>query len=409
MITLTPVLVRFGLIIFAVLIATFLIGIRREDKPLTNKVFSADTLRQILAFFIMAGVLCSLSDDISIFGKPTPINGLELLFAAFPIVGGGILFFAGAYSLRCGMYKRTDKIRAGRALLFFFPMLFFASVINSSNYAIPALSRNWSLTAITVLVRPYMGLIPLMLILELVLYVSHKIFRDENKVIFAAGVVCIVLEFLSQSKECWRVYPVMFFLGMLLIRYEDILADLIRKKFVIIFPSALLLFAGTVFQEIWYMTVKYKKFISPFARDIPFEGHMYVHERSIGIYSFDQLMVLIASVALVTIFLCLAVKLRVSNPVYRFLSGFVYEFSWVSILAAYALNNTFLNKRTVMNFDSYILDRDINKIRVDLVTGSYLRYQDLVIYILLVIAFSAVVSFIIYNPFRILKARKEQQ
>ena len=408
MITLTPVLVRFGLIIFAVLIATFLIGIRREDKSLTNKVFSADTLRQILAFFIMAGVLCSLSDDSAIFRKPTPINGLELLFAAFPIVGGGILFFAGAYSFRCGMYKRTDKIRAGRALLFFFPMLFFASVINSSNYAIPAFSGNWSLTAITVLVRPYMGLIPLMLILELVLYVSHKIFRDEKKVIFAAGVVCIVLEFLSQSKDCWRVYPVMFFFGILLIRYEDILADLIRKKLVIIFPSALLLFAGTVFQEIWYMTVKYKKFISPFARDIPFEGHMYVHERSIGVYGFDQLMMLIASVALVTVFLCLAVKLRVSNPVYRFLSGFVYEFSWVSVLAAYALNNTFLNKRTVMNFDSYILDRDINMIRVDLVTGSYLRYQDLVIYILLVIAFSAVVSFIIYNPFRILKARKEQ-
>ena len=86
MITLTPVLVRFGLIIFAVLIATFLIGIRREDKSLTNKVFSADTLRQILAFFIMAGVLCSLSDDSAIFRKPTPINGLELLFAAFPIV-----------------------------------------------------------------------------------------------------------------------------------------------------------------------------------------------------------------------------------------------------------------------------------------------------------------------------------
>ena len=406
---LTPDMIRFGLIVFAVLIVTFLIGIRKEDRSLKSEVFSAATLRQILAFFIMAGVLCSLSDDSAIFRKPTSVNGLELLFAAFPIVGGGILFFAGAYSFRCGMYKRTDKIRAGRALLFFFPMLFFASVINSSNYAIPALSRNWFLTAITVLARSYMGLIPLMLILDLVLYVSYKIFRDENKVIFAAGVVCIVLEFLSQSKDCWRVYPVMFFLGILIIRYEDILADLIRKKLVIIFPSALLLFAGTVLQEIWYMTVKYKKFISPFARDIPFEGHMYVHDRSIGIYGFDQLMMLIASVALVTIFLCLAVKHRVSNPVYRFLSGFVYEFSWVSVLAAYALNNTFLNKRTVMNFDSYILDRDINMIRVDMVTGSYLRYQDLVIYILLVIAFSAVVSFIIYNPFRILKARKEQQ
>lgn len=38
-----------------------------------------------------------------------------------------------------------------------------------------------------------MGLIPLMLILELVLYVSYKIFRDENKVIFAAAVVSFII------------------------------------------------------------------------------------------------------------------------------------------------------------------------------------------------------------------------
>lgn len=406
---LTPVLVRFGLIIFAVLIATFLIGIRREYKYLTNKVFSADLLRQILAFFIMAGVLCSLSDDNSIFGAPTPIHGLDLLFYAFPIVGGGILFFAGAYSYKCGMYKRTDKIRAGRALLFVFPMLFFASVINTRNYTVPPLERKWFLTALNVFIRSYMGLIPLMLILELVLYVSYKIFRDEKKVIVAAGVVCIALEFLSQNKICWRVYPVMFLLGMLLIRYEDRIADLIRKKFVIILPSALILFAGIVCQEIWYLIVKYKKANVPFMRDIPFESHMYVHDTSIGIYSFDQLMVLIASVALVTIFLCLAIKLRISNPVYRFFSGFMYEFPWVSVLVAYALNNIFLNRRIVINYDSQIMIKDVTPVIVTMVPGPYIRYKDLVIYMILVIVISTIASLILYNPFRILKARKEQQ
>ena len=411
---LTTDMIRFGLIIFAVLIATLFIGIRREDKLIRSEVFSTDTLRQILAFFVMAGVLCAMSDNYRMPQCATANRGLELLFYASPIVAGGILFFAGAYAYKCGMYKHSDKIRVGRALLFVFPMLFFASMINQNDYLIAVVERNWFANVLSVFGRSYMGLIPLMLILELVLFISFRIFRDEKKVIIIAGVLCIALEFIPlcerQCKVGWNPYTIMFFLGMLFIRYEDRITDLIRKKFFLILPSALFIFAGIAFQEIWFFIALDKRANSPFASHIPFEGHIHAHGIPIGPFSFDHLMLFIASLTLVTMILCLAVKLRISNPVYRILSGFMYEFSWVSILVSYALNINFLNKREAVNFNAYFMNKEIPMVKLtapDLVTGSYLRYKDLVIYIILVIAVSVIASLILYNPFRILKNRKE--
>ena len=405
--------ISFGLIVFALLTATFFIGIRRRGKREMVAGYTSDTLRKLLGFFTVAGVLCSLSDKLTIIFRPAPLPGLDILFYAFPIVAGGILFFAGAYAIRLGRYKKVDLTRAGRALFFLVVLLLFGIMLFSYNVKV---DLNWSKCIPFLFGRVYMGLIPLLLLMEFVLFLSYRITKSEKASVIVTGILCVVLDILFAVKSNGRtfrwIYMVMFLLGMLFIRYEKKITKILREKAYFLLPGALILFGGIIFQEITAALIRIRKEESPFARNIPFEGHMYIHGTYIGPFSFDSVMFFLASLALVTVFVYITMYLKVFDCIYGFISKFMYELCWVSVPVAYCLDLLALNHMRQAYISTNITEKPgvtiLHTTLNNVATGSYLRYDQYVLYILMVLVISSAVSLVLYNPFRIIEKMRSE-